>query len=771
MNTKNEIQKTKYKKLFGIFHTPYTLSPIPLLILFSFVLTGILAPVSMSLTSKINVSTARAIDNCPEGTVRVENRGGFGECVKTSDVKKIEEVKKRTGGAVVGSQSQNNTSDNIFTCNLGPSGNGSAQECMGSLVYYLIFVPATYIIALAGQLFDITMAFTLSSKVLDSDFARDGWVVTRDLANMFFIFILLYIAITTILDIAGYNAKALLARLVIVALLLNFSLFATRVVIDASNILALAFYNSISVSSKSIDTKNSEKLEGLFGIAPKEISVGFVDFFKPTKLLGITNTNAQEIGKFVQNNLGKLIFVYLFSATIILVAAWVFLSIAFLFITRTAILWFLMATAPIAFAAIILPKTRDIFTKWWGELTSKSFCVAVLLFFIWLITKFAETSFLKNLGAGSLTNSSIESANNGFLITVLIMLLQFSTLIILLLVAKQQTQKMCGAVAGFSMNILSSGLGKAAGFLAGGVGGAALRNTLGQYAYKKAEEWNKAGAGGSFGGRLALQAARKIGGSSLDVRATTLGKKVGLGEASGKKGYAGWVKERTAKDVALAKSFGKGKVADEARTQFAENLQNMGIFSRMVTGRGVLSKTQQKKASKEVDSLVKGADKVTREEEKLDELTEKLVGISKDTPIKIKDKNGIDREFGSVIGKDGLREAIRKGEVGEQETADVIDKMVKSRSDELTNKLDEAKARVAKANRQRTPDELARDGRKIAREVEGAARDLAETERMIEWSKEIKRLDERKRDRERQISDRTERESQKPADGGGKDKK
>ena len=122
-------------------------------------------------------------------------------------------------------------------------GNSNLLGCVGQIIWGLIYIPSTYIIALAGWLFDITLAFTLSTKILNLGFAKNGWVVTRDLANMFFIFILLYIAIATILEIAAYNAKALLARLIIVALLLNFSLFFTRVIIDASNILALAFYD------------------------------------------------------------------------------------------------------------------------------------------------------------------------------------------------------------------------------------------------------------------------------------------------------------------------------------------------------------------------------------------------------------------------------------------------------------------------------------------------------------------------------------------------
>ena len=117
-------------------------------------------------------------------------------------------------------------------------------------------------------------------------------MVTRDLANMFFIFILLYIAIATILEIAAYNAKALLARLIIVALLLNFSLFFTRVIIDASNIWGSAFYDRISSASKEWEGELSnlikikdEKGNLFFSVAPKGISAGLVAAFDPQNWL------------------------------------------------------------------------------------------------------------------------------------------------------------------------------------------------------------------------------------------------------------------------------------------------------------------------------------------------------------------------------------------------------------------------------------------------------------------------------------------------------
>src|SRR3989338_7431568 len=68
-----------------------------------------------------------------------------------------------------------------------------------------------------------------------------GWRVTRDVANMFFVFFLLWIAIATIFGFEQYGIKQLLPKLIVTALLINFSLPIAQVVINTSSSLAGVF--------------------------------------------------------------------------------------------------------------------------------------------------------------------------------------------------------------------------------------------------------------------------------------------------------------------------------------------------------------------------------------------------------------------------------------------------------------------------------------------------------------------------------------------------
>ena len=165
-----------------------------------------------------------------------------------------------------------------------------------------------------------------------------GWTTIRDLINLFFIFILLYAAISTILQYGNYQLKNVLAKIIIAALLINFSLMIGKMVIDASHILAWEFYNRIDVNDtaneaakaakKAVEEEvgETEKLfpevkgdinvkieEGII-FGPRKLSEVFLAGFNPQRLItastgggdirkedafqGVVNETVQKGGKF-----------------------------------------------------------------------------------------------------------------------------------------------------------------------------------------------------------------------------------------------------------------------------------------------------------------------------------------------------------------------------------------------------------------------------------------------------------------------------------------
>src|SRR3989338_1077359 len=129
------------------------------------------------------------------------------------------------------------TADNAFQRNIddGCSGlfNSSFTGCFLKLIYYSLFQLPAFLLWLSALFFNALISIGLSSEMTStSTFLSNAWTVVRDLSNIFFILILLYISIKTILGLGGHEVKKMIFHVIIMALLINFSMFFTKVVID-----------------------------------------------------------------------------------------------------------------------------------------------------------------------------------------------------------------------------------------------------------------------------------------------------------------------------------------------------------------------------------------------------------------------------------------------------------------------------------------------------------------------------------------------------------
>ncbi len=264
-----------------------------------------------------------------------------------------------------------------------PSAIDTSLNKLGNLMLGI----SSWFLAQAGGLMDKSIEYSVnigSQKGLEKS-VEVGWKVFRDVANMFFIFILLYIAIATILQLNSFDTKRTLAKLIVVALLINFSLFATRVVIDFSNVISNGFYTEIT---------NNRTL----GIAEQFTEkVGIIGIYKVSKTTdGVTNVVLEKAG----DGKDAVFKVGLLGSVFLIILAFVFLAGAIMFIMRTIILLFLMVLSPLAFLGSILPATAGYARRWWHALISNAFLAPIYLLLIW-ITLETIKGLTKVTGEGS----------------------------------------------------------------------------------------------------------------------------------------------------------------------------------------------------------------------------------------------------------------------------------------------------------------------------------------------------------------------------------
>ena len=182
-----------------------------------------------------------------------------------------------------------------------------------------------------------------------------GWVIVRDLCNMFFILILLVIAFATILRQENYSAKKLLPKLLIMAVLINFSKTICGLIIDFSQVIMLTFVNGFAGSAGN-----------------------FIDLFGMRHYTSLDSADKAGIGA-IDTTAG--IIAALVFAIIALIVLIVLLAVL---VMRIIMLWIYIILSPIAFLASAFPAGQKYASQWWGEFSKNVVVGPVLAFFIWL---------------------------------------------------------------------------------------------------------------------------------------------------------------------------------------------------------------------------------------------------------------------------------------------------------------------------------------------------------------------------------------------------
>lgn len=188
---------------------------------------------------------------------------------------------------------------------------------------------------------------------------QQGWVIVRDLCNMFFILVLLIIAFATILRVESYNAKKLLPKLVIMAILINFSKTICGLIIDFSQVIMLAFVYSF------------EDISG----------TGFANMMGLPWVLEFQG-NSSFSG--VVADTFSIVSAYILGVVYVVIAIIVIGAVLGVLIVRVVMIWIYVVLSPLAYLASTFPQGQGFANKWWSEFLKYVTTGPVLAFFIWL---------------------------------------------------------------------------------------------------------------------------------------------------------------------------------------------------------------------------------------------------------------------------------------------------------------------------------------------------------------------------------------------------
>ena len=242
-----------------------------------------------------------------------------------------------------------------------------------------------WFLALTGVLLNGAMVATLNMKTIVDSTPAIGlaWRTIRDFSSIFIIFMLLYASINMILGRKDHSLGTLIKNVVIAGLLINFSLFGTKILIDASNIVSMSFYCAMAQQTAACqDNVTDTTITGAFS------SVGIADvFMQKLNIQAVVSDSKTLVGgtdphlSIALSNIG--------ASALMVVAGISFLTAAIMFAVRIGVLILLMAFSPIYIIAIMMPgsEVASQAKKWSGALYSMCIFMPVYLFLMYIAVK------------------------------------------------------------------------------------------------------------------------------------------------------------------------------------------------------------------------------------------------------------------------------------------------------------------------------------------------------------------------------------------------
>lgn len=463
-----------------------------------------------------------------------------------------------------------------------------ANETLNGILFGIITTLTGWLLWVGGMLLDYGIntfvinfgtIFTTGGVGLAVD---ELWVLVRDLFNILFIFGLVYIGFKMILNSDDSQTKKTLVSLIIAALLINFSLFITKFVVDFTNILASEI---ATAGFDEVDLGN-----GMTGVA-----VGDTFF----RLMGVSKLVLSAPPEAMKNNTSP--WSYIFGIGIInIVGAFAFGVGGIMLIIRFIALSVYMVLSPFMFLGFIFPGFANMSSKYWSGFLKQSFYAPVYIIMIFFAASILNNFFgtggsAQNGGLESTTrqagsqggslfspDGSVTEVANNFAggIGPFILAAGF-------LIAAVQVAGKLAADGSSVMTKVTNGVNarvrRTVGRGAAGIPAYGLRNTVGAGANALT---NNAGfkrrAANSVLWKGAYQRTQKAAESSFDVRRVGgLGKMTNSGEGQ-KGGFAKIAKDRAKKEDDFAKAIGGDfdPKAPESQPLIAEKLEEVRTKKR-----------------------------------------------------------------------------------------------------------------------------------------------------------------------------------------------
>lgn len=325
--------------------------------------------------------------------------------------------------------------------------------------------------------------------IIESQPVKSGFGASLRFTNLIFLIAIIIIAFSTILRFEAYSIKKMLPKLIIAALLVNFSLLIAGLILDTGNVFTSYFLGR--------------------GVTGEGIGQAFnpQEFLAPGGKADLGDGSWAKFGKVL---LGVIIAIIM---TILMTLAmlWVMLLV----LVRNMWIAFLLILMPLIWGFWVMPFFQQHWSDWWKNFIKWAISLPTVTFFLWLAVQVAITPAFKNSFVNEdLVLSEAQEITNSITTPDIFTLCIRMLVIIGLIIGGLRAGKAFSAIG---TGLLLGGAGFLAKATMGGIG-----KTL------TAPLWTTTGLAGAINGtkqggglKGALKGAGAWGGKFFGIGATT----------------------------------------------------------------------------------------------------------------------------------------------------------------------------------------------------------------------------------------------------------
>ena len=270
-----------------------------------------------------------------------------------------------------------------------PAHAARAAEGPGLVETALLFIAnialtvAVVLSKLVIVIIQVLIPVMLYNKFSESPVVISGWAIVRDTVNMFFVIVLIAIAFGTIFGNSRFKWQQQMTRLMIFAIVINFSKTLCGLMIDIGQVIMLTFANAI----REIAAGNFVKMLGMGDV----YSLSTDNKIFQSAATDSNATGAKAFDWFASALMSVFMMFIVLTTMIMLLAILMY---------RVVMLWILIVISPLAWfvgGAGDLIKSGA-YADWWKKFICLVAIGPVLTFFLWLTLVVA--------GAGNISDSA-----------------------------------------------------------------------------------------------------------------------------------------------------------------------------------------------------------------------------------------------------------------------------------------------------------------------------------------------------------------------------